>query len=185
MAAASNPVSIFGSANTSLYRGAHEPCPCHPMLAGRHRRKFGAERYLQASIHQLDRIKIETALDRRIPQLDSLAKNTAASRKKSLSFFIRASSRLSVVVSSLCRQWPRTPVPMCACWKIGVNVYGIRFQATCRTKRSSQRNEIKGAVSARARVTTSSSNSWSTASRLTSPRSARAHSRSCVVIVLA
>jgi hypothetical protein len=56
-------------------------------------------RHLEASTHQLDRIETATALDRLILQLDSLAKNAAASRKKSLSFFTRTNSRLSVAIS--------------------------------------------------------------------------------------
>ena len=109
--------------------GAHEPCPCqqcvwpcHPMLAGRHRRKFGAERYLQASIHQLDSMKIATALDRRIPQLDSLAKNTAASRKKSLSFLTRAIS---------CSQSTRWPLKV-SFWSSPVGVAnGLEPRCPC------------------------------------------------------
>src|SRR5690606_28595600 len=64
-------------------------------------------RHLQASAHQLDTIETATALDRLIFQRDSFAKNAAASRKKSLSFFTRANSRLSVAIS-----WSRgTPEP--------------------------------------------------------------------------
>ena len=58
-----------------------------------------AGRYLQAPTHQLNRVETATALDRLILQLGSLAKNAAASRKKSLSFFTRVSSRLSVAIS--------------------------------------------------------------------------------------
>lgn len=58
-----------------------------------------AGRHPQASTHQLDRGGSATALDRLILQLDSLAKDAAASRKKSLSFFTRASSRLRVATS--------------------------------------------------------------------------------------
>src|SRR5690606_700006 len=79
--------------------GAHRPLAPGMEPAGRH---------LQASTHQLNRIETATAPDRLILQLDSLAKNAAASRKKSLSFFTRASSRLSVAIS-----WSRgTPEPV-------------------------------------------------------------------------
>lgn len=44
--------------------------------------------------HQADRILIAATLDRLISQDDPLAKNVAASRKKSRSFFTRDSSRL-------------------------------------------------------------------------------------------
>src|ERR1700688_643049 len=56
-------------------------------------------RYCQASAHQLNRINTAAALTRLKLQLDSLAKSAAASRKKSRSFFTRASSRFSVAIS--------------------------------------------------------------------------------------
>jgi len=56
-------------------------------------------RDLQATTHQANGKLVATTLDRLIPQDDSLAKNvavdSAASRKKSRSFFTRANSRLS------------------------------------------------------------------------------------------
>src|SRR6185437_2875323 len=59
-----------------------------------------AARHLQTPAHQPERVLIAVAPDRRVPHGDSLAKNAAASRKKSRSFFTRASSRRSVASSS-------------------------------------------------------------------------------------
>ncbi len=57
------------------------------------RRSFA--RYRQAPTHQPNRKRIAATFDHLIPQDDPLAKNVAASRKKSRSFFTHASSRLS------------------------------------------------------------------------------------------
>src|SRR5690606_3233537 len=66
-----------------------------------------AGRHLQAAAHQSNRVLIAVTSDRLVPQDDSLAKNAAASRKKSRSFFTRANSRLSASNS-----WSRdTPAP--------------------------------------------------------------------------
>lgn len=57
-------------------------------------------RHPQAPTHQTNRKVIAATPDRLKLQDDSLAKNVAASRKKSRSFFTRASSRLSLASSS-------------------------------------------------------------------------------------
>src|SRR6185437_13942389 len=62
-------------------------------------RVITAARHLQTPAHQPERVLIAVAPDRRVPHDDSLAKNAAASRKKSRSFFTRASSRRSVASS--------------------------------------------------------------------------------------
>src|SRR5690606_38846373 len=54
----------------------------------------------QTATHQSNRKFIAATFDRLIPQDDPLAKNVAASRKKSRSFFTRANSRLSRASSS-------------------------------------------------------------------------------------
>src|SRR5690606_6879805 len=59
-----------------------------------------AGRHLQTPAHQPDRVLVAVASDHLVPQGDSLAKNAAASRKKSRSFFTRASSRFRVATSS-------------------------------------------------------------------------------------
>src|SRR5690554_163475 len=55
---------------------------------------------LQTTTHHAYRKLAATTLDRLIFQDDSLAKNVAASRKKSRSFFTRASSRFRRATSS-------------------------------------------------------------------------------------
>src|SRR5690606_29672500 len=59
-----------------------------------------AGRDSQAAAHQSHRKLIAATFDHLIPQDDPLAKNVAASRKKSRSFFTRASSRLRRASSS-------------------------------------------------------------------------------------
>ena len=66
---------------------------------------FTSWRDFQTAAHQSDGISTATALDHLVPTGNSLAKNTAASRKKSRSFFTRASSRRSRATSSS-RGWP-------------------------------------------------------------------------------
>src|SRR5690606_16090019 len=56
--------------------------------------------HLQAAAHQPNRELIAATFDRLIPQDDPLAKNVAASLKKSRSFFTRASSRFRRASSS-------------------------------------------------------------------------------------
>ncbi len=63
-------------------------------------RVIAAGRHPQAPTHQTNRKVTAATPDRLILQDDSLAKNVAASRKKSRSFFTRASSRLSLASSS-------------------------------------------------------------------------------------
>jgi len=72
-----------------------------PATVGRTQRPFvvTATRDAQTAIHQLDRILLATAMDRRVPHDDDFAKKAAASRKKSRSFFVLASSRLSAASS--------------------------------------------------------------------------------------
>lgn len=66
-----------------------------------------ARRHFQAPAHQPDRVLVAVASDRLLPQDDSLAKNAAASRKKSRSLVTFASCRLSARSS-----WSRaTPAP--------------------------------------------------------------------------
>lgn len=71
--------------------------------AGRRSRYPGviaAGGHLQTATHKTYGKLVATMLNRLIPQDDSFAKNTAASRKKSRSFFTRASSRLRFASSS-------------------------------------------------------------------------------------
>lgn len=59
-----------------------------------------AWRHIQTQAHQAVGKLIATMLNRLVPQDESLAKNVAASRKKSRPFFMRASSRLSRATST-------------------------------------------------------------------------------------
>lgn len=68
-------------------------------------------RDFQTPIHQPNGKLSATTLNRLILQVDPLAKNVAASRKKSRFFLTRASSRLSRATSSS-RAWPE-PVNAC------------------------------------------------------------------------
>ena len=58
-----------------------------------------AGRDLQTAAHELNRVVAATALNRLVLHFDSLAKNAAASRKKSRSRFTLASSRLKAMSS--------------------------------------------------------------------------------------
>ena len=58
-----------------------------------------AGRHPQAPTHQLNRVDAAAALNRLILHFDSLAKNVAASRKKSLSRFTFANSRFRARIS--------------------------------------------------------------------------------------
>jgi hypothetical protein len=58
-----------------------------------------AGRDLQAAAHELNGIDAATALNRLVLHFDSLAKNAAASRKKSRSRFTLASSRFMAMSS--------------------------------------------------------------------------------------
>lgn len=69
-------------------------------------------RDLEHPAHHANGKLCATTLNRLILQDDSLAKNIAASRKKSRSFFTRASSRLRRAISSSLG----LPVPPKACW---------------------------------------------------------------------
>ncbi len=68
---------------------------CHPAV-------IPAGRPPQAPAHQSDGKRLAAAVDHPVLHRDTLAKNTAASRKKSRSFVTRASSRLRCTTSSLC-----------------------------------------------------------------------------------
>jgi hypothetical protein len=59
-----------------------------------------ARRNPQATAHQTNGKGIAATIDHAALHFDSFAKNVAASRKKSHSFFTRASSRLSEAISS-------------------------------------------------------------------------------------
>ena len=59
-----------------------------------------ARRNAQAATHETDGKLVAATIHEAISHLDPLAKNVAASRKKSLSCFTRASSRLRAVTSS-------------------------------------------------------------------------------------
>lgn len=85
-------------------------------------------RYLQAPAHQPNRKLIAATLDHLLPQDDPFAKNVAASRRKSRSFFTRASSRLRrASASSRC-----VPVPPKA---TGHGFCASRFRRVSRVSR--------------------------------------------------